>query len=38
MRSDLELDELYDQAATALRGDQEAPLIARDGLEIALRP
>lgn len=36
MRSDRELEELYDQAAAALEGEQEPPLIARDGLEIAL--
>jgi ribonuclease BN (tRNA processing enzyme) len=36
MRSDGELDELYDQVAEAVRGDQEPPLVAREGLEIAL--
>jgi ribonuclease BN (tRNA processing enzyme) len=36
MRSDHELDELYDQVAEAVRGDQEPPLVAREGLEIAL--
>jgi len=37
MRSDRELESLYDQAADILRDDQEPPLIARDGLELALR-
>jgi ribonuclease BN (tRNA processing enzyme) len=36
MRSDRELEELYDQAAYLLDGTQESPLIAREGLEIAL--
>ena len=36
MRSDRELEELYDQAAEAVAGAQEPPLIARDGLELAL--
>jgi hypothetical protein len=37
MRSDRELEELYDQAAADLAVDQQPPLIAREGLEIALR-
>jgi phosphoribosyl 1,2-cyclic phosphodiesterase len=36
MRSDPELDELYDEVAAAVGGDQEPPLIAREGLEITL--
>jgi hypothetical protein len=36
MRSDRELEELYDQAADLLNGAQEPPLIAREGLEIVL--
>jgi hypothetical protein len=36
MRSDRELDELYDEVAGLLRDEQETPLIAREGLEIAL--
>lgn len=36
MRSDRELESLYDQAADVLRDDQEPPLIARDGLEVGL--
>jgi ribonuclease BN (tRNA processing enzyme) len=36
MRSDRELEALYDQVAEAVGNDQEAPLIAREGLEIAL--
>ena len=36
MRSDRELDELYDEVAELLRSDQEPPLIAREGLEIDL--
>jgi ribonuclease BN (tRNA processing enzyme) len=36
MRSDRALDELYDQVAEAVRDEQEQPLIAREGLEIAL--
>ncbi len=36
MRSDTELDELYDQVASAVRDDQEPPLIGREGLQIAL--
>jgi hypothetical protein len=35
MRSDHELEELYDQVAEAVRGSQEPPLIAREGLQIA---
>jgi len=34
MRSDRELEGLYDQAADSLRGEQEPPLIAREGMEI----
>jgi phosphoribosyl 1,2-cyclic phosphodiesterase len=36
MRSDRELEELYDQVAEIVRDNQEPPLIAREGLEIAL--
>jgi ribonuclease BN (tRNA processing enzyme) len=36
MRSDRELEELYEEVAELLRNDQEPPLIAREGLEIAL--
>ena len=36
MRSDSELEELYDQVAEIVRDDQETPLIAREGLQIAL--
>jgi ribonuclease BN (tRNA processing enzyme) len=36
MRSDHELEELYDQASELLGDVQEPPLIAREGLEIAL--
>jgi ribonuclease BN (tRNA processing enzyme) len=36
MRSDRELEELYDQVAELLRDHQEPPLIARDGLELDL--
>jgi hypothetical protein len=36
MRSDRELEGLYDEVAEAVRGDQEPPLIAREGLEVAL--
>jgi len=36
MRSDHELEELYDQVAEAVRDSQEPPLIAREGLQIAL--
>ena len=36
MRSDRELEALYDQVVEALGNDQEPPLIAREGLEIAL--
>jgi ribonuclease BN (tRNA processing enzyme) len=36
VRSDRELEELYDQVAEIVRADQEPPLIAREGLEIAL--
>lgn len=36
MRSDQALEELYDEVADLLRDEQEAPLIAREGLEIDL--
>jgi ribonuclease BN (tRNA processing enzyme) len=36
MRSDRELEELYDQVAEIVRDDQEQPLIAREGLEVVL--
>ncbi len=36
MRSDRELEALYDQVAAAVQNDQEPPLIAREGLQIAL--
>jgi ribonuclease BN (tRNA processing enzyme) len=36
MRSDRELEALYDQVADIVRDDQEPPLIAREGLEVAL--
>ncbi|HJU37119.1 MAG TPA: MBL fold metallo-hydrolase [Gaiellaceae bacterium] len=36
MRSDHALEELYDEVAELLRNHQEPPLIAREGLEIAL--
>jgi ribonuclease BN (tRNA processing enzyme) len=36
MRSDRELEALYDQVADAVGNDQEPPLIAREGLEITL--
>jgi ribonuclease BN (tRNA processing enzyme) len=36
MRSDSELEELYDQVAEIVRNDQKTPLIAREGLQIAL--
>jgi hypothetical protein len=36
MRSDRELEALYDQVAAALQDEQEPPLIAREGLEVAL--
>jgi hypothetical protein len=36
MRSDRDLEGLYDQATELLRDAQEPPLIAREGLEIAL--
>ena len=38
MRSDHEIEELHDQVAAAVQGDQEQPLIAREGLEVALGP
>lgn len=36
MRSDRALEDLYDEVADLLRDDQEAPLIAREGLEHTL--
>jgi phosphoribosyl 1,2-cyclic phosphodiesterase len=36
MRSDHELEALYDQVADAVQDDQEPPLIAREGLQITL--
>jgi phosphoribosyl 1,2-cyclic phosphodiesterase len=36
MRSDAELDGLYDQVATIVQSDQDPPLIAREGLEVTL--
>ena len=36
MRSDLELEDLHDQVAELVRASQDAPLIAREGLEVAL--
>jgi len=36
MRSDRELEALYDQVAEAVGNDQKLPLIAREGLEIVL--
>ena len=36
MRSDRELEALYDEVAEAVRSDQEPPLITREGLEIDL--
>jgi ribonuclease BN (tRNA processing enzyme) len=36
MRSDRELESLYDQVAEIVQDDQEPPLIAREGLEVAL--
>jgi hypothetical protein len=36
MRSDRELEELYDQVAEIVQDDQEPPLIAREGMEISL--
>jgi hypothetical protein len=38
MRSDRELEGLYDEVADIVREDQEPPLIAREGLEVALAP
>src|SRR5207237_5293233 len=34
MRSDREIEELYDEVAAIVRDDQEPPLIAREGLEV----
>jgi ribonuclease BN (tRNA processing enzyme) len=36
MRSDIELEDLYDQVAEIVRDEQKPPLIAREGLEVAL--
>jgi ribonuclease BN (tRNA processing enzyme) len=36
MRSDRELEALYDEVAERVRDDQEPPLIAREGLEVGL--
>jgi ribonuclease BN (tRNA processing enzyme) len=36
MRSDRELEALYDEVAEIVRDDQEPPLIAREGLTVAL--
>jgi phosphoribosyl 1,2-cyclic phosphodiesterase len=36
MRSDGALEELYDQVAAIVRGEQELPLIAREGLQVTL--
>ena len=36
MRSDRELEALYDQVAEIVQDDQEPPLIAREGLEVVL--
>jgi phosphoribosyl 1,2-cyclic phosphodiesterase len=36
MRSDQELNDLYDEVAEAVRNDQEQPLIAREGLDLNL--
>ena len=36
MRSDREIEMLYDEVAEAVQGDQEQPLIAREGLEVRL--
>jgi hypothetical protein len=36
MRSDRQLEALYDEVAEIVRDDQEPPLIAREGLEVAL--
>jgi Adenylate and Guanylate cyclase catalytic domain/zinc-ribbon domain len=36
MRSDREIEELYDEVAAIVRDDQEPPLIAREGLEVRL--
>jgi hypothetical protein len=36
MRSDRELEALYDQAAALLDEEQEPPLVAREGLTITL--
>ena len=36
MRSDRELEALYDQVAEIVQDDQEPPLIAREGLAVVL--
>jgi ribonuclease BN (tRNA processing enzyme) len=36
MRSDRELEGLYDEVAEIVQGDQEPPLIAREGLAVTL--
>jgi hypothetical protein len=36
MRSDRELEALYDEVAEGVGDDQEPPLIAREGMQIAL--
>jgi hypothetical protein len=36
MRSDRELEELYDRVAEIVQEDQEPPIIAREGMEIML--
>ena len=36
MRSDRDLEALYDEVAELVQHDQQRPLIAREGLEIAL--
>lgn len=34
MRSDRELEQLYDEVAEIVREEQDAPLIAREGMEV----
>jgi hypothetical protein len=36
MRSDRELEALYDQASALVGDEQEPPLIGREGLEVSL--
>ena len=36
MRSDRELEALYDEVAEIVQEDQEPPLIAREGLQVVL--